>query len=43
MPGTILTAADPGWDEARLAWNLAVDQRPPAIRQVSVDPGRMTA
>ncbi len=26
-----LTAADPGWDEARRAWNLAVDQRPAAI------------
>lgn len=28
---TILTAADPGWDEARQAWNLAVDQQPAAI------------
>jgi FAD/FMN-containing dehydrogenase len=28
---TILTAADPGWDEARRAWNLAVDQHPAAI------------
>jgi FAD/FMN-containing dehydrogenase len=28
---TILTAADPGWDQARLAWNLAVDQRPAAV------------
>jgi hypothetical protein len=28
---TILTAADPGWDEARRAWNLAVDQQPTAI------------
>lgn len=28
---TILTPADPGWDEARQAWNLAVDQRPAAI------------
>jgi hypothetical protein len=28
---TILTAADPGWDEARRAWNLAVDQQPAAI------------
>jgi FAD/FMN-containing dehydrogenase len=28
---TILTPADPGWDQARLAWNLAVDQRPAAI------------
>ena len=25
---TILTPADPGWDRARQAWNLAVDQRP---------------
>jgi hypothetical protein len=31
MPATILTAADPGWDEARRPWNLAVDQRPAAI------------
>jgi UDP-N-acetylenolpyruvoylglucosamine reductase len=27
----ILTAADPGWDEARRAWNLTADQRPAAI------------
>ena len=27
----ILTPADPGWDDARQAWNLAVDQRPAAI------------
>jgi len=25
MPG------DPGWDDARRAWNLAVDQRPAAV------------
>ena len=31
MPSTILTAADPAWDEARRPWNLAVDQRPTAI------------
>jgi FAD binding domain len=24
---------DPGWDEARRAWNLAVDQRPAAVAQ----------
>jgi len=30
-PATILTCADPGWDEARQAWNLAVDQRPAAV------------
>jgi len=27
----ILTAADPGWDDARRAWNLTADQRPAAI------------
>ena len=30
VPG-ILTPADPGWDDARKAWNLAVDQRPAAV------------
>jgi hypothetical protein len=31
-PGiAILTPADPGYDDARQAWNLAVDQRPAAI------------
>jgi FAD binding domain-containing protein/berberine-like enzyme len=30
-PAPILTCADPGWDEARQAWNLAVDQRPAAV------------
>jgi hypothetical protein len=28
---TIITPGDPGWDEARRAWNLAVDQRPAAV------------
>ena len=28
---TILTPGDPGWDDARRAWHLAVDQHPPAI------------
>jgi FAD/FMN-containing dehydrogenase len=28
---TILTASDPGQDEARQAWNLTADQRPAAI------------
>src|SRR5271166_2503426 len=28
---TILTPADPGWDNARQAWNLAVDQHPAAV------------
>ncbi|HWC39883.1 MAG TPA: FAD-binding oxidoreductase [Acidimicrobiales bacterium] len=32
--GTILTPSDPGWDEARMAWNLAVDQRPAAVARV---------
>ena len=27
----ILTAGDPGWDDARRAWNLAVDQHPAAV------------
>ncbi len=27
----VLTAHDPGWDEARMAWNLSVDQRPAAV------------
>jgi FAD binding domain len=27
----ILTPVDPGWDDARQAWNLAVDQRPAAV------------
>jgi len=27
----LLTPAAPGWDDARKAWNLAVDQRPAAI------------
>jgi hypothetical protein len=28
---TILTPGDPGWDDARRAWNLAVDQQPAAV------------
>jgi hypothetical protein len=27
----ILSSADPGWDDARQAWDLAVDQRPAAV------------
>jgi FAD/FMN-containing dehydrogenase len=27
----ILTPGDPGWDDARRAWNLAVDQHPAAV------------
>jgi FAD/FMN-containing dehydrogenase len=29
----ILTPADPGWDDARKAWNLVVDQHPAAVAQ----------
>jgi hypothetical protein len=31
MAGTVLDPADPDWDSARLAWNLAVEQRPAAV------------
>jgi UDP-N-acetylenolpyruvoylglucosamine reductase len=31
LTGDYVTPADPNWDEARLAWNLAVDQRPAAV------------
>jgi len=31
VAGTVYTAADAGWDQARMAWNVAVDQRPAAI------------
>jgi FAD binding domain-containing protein len=30
-PGSVLFPGDEGWNEARLAWNLAVDQRPAAV------------
>src|SRR5579885_78918 len=30
-PGSVVFPGDEGWDEARLAWNLAVDQRPAAV------------
>ena len=29
--GRIVTPGDPGWDAARQAWNLAVDQRPALV------------
>jgi hypothetical protein len=29
--GAVSTGRDPGWDDARAAWNLAVDQRPVAV------------
>src|SRR4051812_19836005 len=31
LDGDFVTPEDPTWDEARLAWNLAVDQRPAAV------------
>lgn len=32
IPGVpVVTPADPGWDDARRAWNLCVDQRPVAV------------
>lgn len=31
ITGTVVTPADPEWDAARQAWNLAVDQRPAAV------------
>jgi FAD/FMN-containing dehydrogenase len=34
-PVTVLTSADPGWDEARQAWNLSVDQQPAAVVQAT--------
>src|SRR5438105_7070257 len=31
LDGEIVTPSDESWDEARQAWNLAVDQRPAAV------------
>jgi hypothetical protein len=31
IAGRLASPGDPDWDEARLAWNLAVDQRPVAV------------
>jgi FAD/FMN-containing dehydrogenase len=31
IAGEVFVPGDEGWDEARLAWNLAVDQRPAAV------------
>jgi FAD/FMN-containing dehydrogenase len=31
LDGTLFAPGDDGWDAARLAWNLAVDQRPTAV------------
>ena len=35
LDGTLTRPGDPGWDEARQAWNLAVDQRPDAVATVA--------
>lgn len=35
LPGEVLTPADPGWDQARTAWILSVDQQPTAIVTVA--------
>lgn len=34
IAGRIATAADADWDQARAAWNLAVDQQPSAVAMV---------
>ncbi len=31
ITGSVFTPADDGWDAARMAWNVAVDQRPAAV------------
>jgi len=31
LDGEVVMPSDPAWDEARLAWNLAADQRPAAV------------
>jgi FAD/FMN-containing dehydrogenase len=31
VAGTVFTPADDGWDAARMAWNVVVDQRPAAV------------
>jgi hypothetical protein len=31
LPEWLIRPGEPGWDTARLAWNLAVDQRPAAV------------
>ncbi len=35
VTGTVLGPADAGWDEARRPWNLAIDQRPAAVLELS--------
>jgi FAD/FMN-containing dehydrogenase len=36
-PGLLVFPEDAGWDEARAAWNLAVDQRPAAVALPETD------
>lgn len=31
MAGRVVARQDPGWDRARVAWNLAIDQRPQLV------------
>ena len=31
LPGRVVLPADPAYDQARRAWNLACDQRPEAV------------
>ena len=31
MGGTVITADDPGYEQARTVWNAAIDRRPAAI------------
>jgi hypothetical protein len=33
LNGAVTVAGDAGWDDARAAWNLAVDQRPAAVAE----------
>jgi FAD/FMN-containing dehydrogenase len=33
LTGTVTVAGDAGWDDARAAWNLAVDQRPAVVAE----------
>lgn len=35
MAGRLVTPADDGWDAARQAWNLTVDQHPAAVAEVA--------
>jgi FAD/FMN-containing dehydrogenase len=34
VAGGVTGPGDPGWDEARRAWNLSIDQRPAAVAEV---------